>query len=471
MRGLFINNQFARGVGVLVGGTAAAQALALLAAPILTRLFTPEEFGVLAVYIGILSLIGVVASLKYELAIPVPEDESEVVVISILSLILVSVISLLFGLSLYFFGEQLFAELNVPVLSDYIWCLPIGLFFIGIFQVFNYLAVRFKEFPLISKTKVKQQLVMVGLQIVLFKLGSIGLILGYLCGKAIGAILLSKKLVSRLCWDECTFTRLKHIALKYKNYSKFTSWGALFNAAGTQIPALLFATAFGAGAAGLYALSHRIVGLPMGVVGQAVSQVFLSDAAGQFRKGTLATNAQYAQRALIKVIMPPVIILIIYAPYIFEFTFGSYWRESGEIASWLALWMLVSFSTSPLSSIFTITENQALGMLMQVNLFIFRILGLGIGVFCNDFMLGVICFSIFNIFGYVFYQVAAFYCLRVSVWETMKGYVFTIPIVLLAFVLARYSPINYLAVLFAFLMVFSSYYYYKLALEFKYEGR
>jgi len=75
LRRLLPKNAFVRSVSVLVGGTAGAQILLVLAAPLLTRLYTPEDFGLLAVYASLLALIGVISSLRYELAIPLPEDD------------------------------------------------------------------------------------------------------------------------------------------------------------------------------------------------------------------------------------------------------------------------------------------------------------------------------------------------------------------------------------------------------------
>ena len=118
---LLPKNNFARGVSVLVGGTAGAQLVVLLAAPLLTRLYSPEDFGILAVYVGILSLLSVIASFKYELAIPLPEHENEVVAVTLLSFFLVLVIATLSGLLVIFAGESLAELLKVPALADYLW--------------------------------------------------------------------------------------------------------------------------------------------------------------------------------------------------------------------------------------------------------------------------------------------------------------------------------------------------------------
>ena len=77
------------GVSLLVGGTAGAQVLTVLAAPLLTRLYSSEDFGFLSVYTSLLALIGVISSLRYELAIPLLEDDGEAAKVAVLSLIFV----------------------------------------------------------------------------------------------------------------------------------------------------------------------------------------------------------------------------------------------------------------------------------------------------------------------------------------------------------------------------------------------
>jgi O-antigen/teichoic acid export membrane protein len=89
-RALLPQNAFARGVSVLVGGTAGAQLITVLAAPLLTRLYSPEDFGLVAVCASLLALIGVISSRRYELAIPLPDDDVEEANVAMLSLLLVA---------------------------------------------------------------------------------------------------------------------------------------------------------------------------------------------------------------------------------------------------------------------------------------------------------------------------------------------------------------------------------------------
>lgn len=171
-------NSFARGVSILVGGTAGAQALMILAAPLLTRLYTPEYFGLLAVYSGLLAIFAVVASLQYELAIPLPESNSEAANVLVLSLLVVILMTGISAIMVLVAGEQMADVLNTPKLASYFWLLPLGVFLSGIYNIFNYWAVRTQAFGDIARTRVSQTLVTLVVQLLGFKLGGIALLLG-----------------------------------------------------------------------------------------------------------------------------------------------------------------------------------------------------------------------------------------------------------------------------------------------------
>ncbi len=79
---VLLRHGFIRSVGVLVGGTAAAQVLMVLVLPLLTRLYTPDDFSVLAVYASILGIVTIAACLRMEIAIPLPQHEEDVCVVA-----------------------------------------------------------------------------------------------------------------------------------------------------------------------------------------------------------------------------------------------------------------------------------------------------------------------------------------------------------------------------------------------------
>lgn len=387
-------NAFARGVSVLVGGTVGAQALMVLASPLLTRLYTPEDFGLLAVYASILSLFTVIASLRYELAIPLPEKDSEAAHVAILSLLIVGLITAISALVILIGGERLAQLINAPDMANYLWLIPVGVLAIGCYQVFNYWAIRTKSFGTIAKTKISQSLATLAVQLSGFKLGVLALMLGQTGGQSVGVMNLARPALKSPHFKGWQWSDLKKVAARYKSFPIFSTWGGFLNTASTQLPPLFFAILFSTGIAGLYALAHRVLAMPMSLVGSAVGNVFFANAAEAYREDRLAPLFEEVYAKLVSIIMPVMLVLMIDAPRLFTFVFGADWEEAGELARWMVPWLMVNFVGSPLSTMFAILEKQKQGIYFQGLMLFVRMLAIGIGFHYDSMILAVILFSL-----------------------------------------------------------------------------
>jgi len=391
---LLPKSAFARGVGVLVGGTAGAQVLMVLAAPLLTRLYNPEDFGLLAVYVGLLSLFTVVASLRYELAIPLPKSHTEAANVLVLSLLMVLLMTCIAGLMVTLAGDQIALALDAPGLAGYFWLLPVGVLLAGTYNVFNYWAIRTKSFPDIARTRISQTLATLAVQLFGYKLGGIVLLYGQAGGQGVGSFRLARSALKHQDFASWCWSGVWQAAKRYKQFPIFSTWSGLFNTAGTQLPPLMFAAFFSTGAAGLYALAHRVLAMPMSVLGDAIGKVFFSNAAEAYREGRLAPLVEKVHRKLAEIAMPATLVLVIAAPELFAFVFGESWRQAGEFARWMAPWLYMVFITSPLSTLFSIMERQRLGMLFQAGLLLVRALAIFVGAsILDDLLLTVMLFA------------------------------------------------------------------------------
>lgn len=378
---------------MLVGGTAGAQLLAVLAAPLLTRLYTPEDFGLLAVYASLLGLIAVIASLRYELAIPLPEDDSEAANVAALSLILVGINTVLVGILTVLLRQPISNALGVPQLGPYLWMLPLGVLAGGVYNVFNYWAVRTKCFSTIAGTRIVQSLSMLGIQLAAFELGGVALVFGQFVGQGAGTIKLALNAFATDLFKKVTLSGVKNAAKRYKQLPIFSTWEALANTAGTQLPPLLFSMVFGPASAGLYSLANRVLTLPMSLIGGAVGQVFFSNAAEAHRNGQLASLVVQLHSKLAHIGLPPALILMLLGPDIFSYAFGEGWREAGEFARWMAPWLYLVFVTSPLSTLFAVVEKLKQNFVFQVLFFGARLLAIGSGIWIGNLSITVIIFS------------------------------------------------------------------------------
>ena len=389
-------NPFARSVSVLAGGTAAGQGIIVLASPLLTRLYSPEDFGLLAVYASLLGILGVVASLRYQLAIPLPDKEEEAALVVVLSLLVVLGMSFLTALAVLIFGQYIAEVTNTPTLARYMWLLPLGLLLLGIYQVFYYWAIRTREFTAIARTKLTQSVSMVAVQLGGYALGPLALLLGQVFGKAAGTTSLGM-LAIRNQWSLFRSVSLQdvfHAAKRYRRFPIFSTWGGVFNAAGAQLPPLLFAAMFSTSAAGIFMLTHRVLAMPMQLIGRAIADVFFSRAAEARREGNLAPLVANIHEKLAHIAMPLALILILIGPDLFTIVFGSDWRQAGEFARWLSIFLYFQFITSPLSQLVSVLEKQVQGTVFQTALMAAQLTGILIGVIYNNLILSVALFSI-----------------------------------------------------------------------------
>jgi len=373
----------------------------MAAAPILTRLYDPDDFGLLAVYSGILALVLVVASVRYELAIPLPEDEEEAANIAVLSLLIVLGVTALSALGLALFGAKVVDVLGVPALAGYTWLLPFGVLLGGAYTVFNYWAIRTQQFPTIAKTQLRQALATIGIQMFAFKLGSGALIVGQVSGHCVGTLSLARLALQSPAFRAVTWSGVRRAAVRYRRLPIFSTWSALFNTAGAQLPALLFAALFSPVAAGLFMLVNRVLQLPMSVIGSAIGHVFFASAAQAHREGNIAPLVADLYARLCHIGMPPTLVLILVGPDLFAWVFGAEWRQAGEFAQWMAPWFFLGFVSSPLSTLFTIFEREGQGLIFQSVLLFARIAALTYGAAQDDLSLTVILFSTASALSYI----------------------------------------------------------------------
>jgi O-antigen/teichoic acid export membrane protein len=401
LKRLLPKSQFSRGVGVLVGGTASAQLVMVLTAPLLTRLYSPEDFGLLAVYSGLLALFAVVASLRYQLAIPLPSCDQEAVNIVVLSLVCVLATTLVSSLLVFFVGDSLARLLDAPQLASYLWLLPVGVFLMGLYQIFNYWALRIKNYKRIATARIKQSLTTLIVQVIGYKFGEVALIAGQACGHGMGCYSLAKSAIVRPEFKQWQWSAVWAAAKRYRKFPYFSTWDGLFNTAGVQLPPLLFAALFSPSAAGLYALAHRVLAIPMSIIGDAVGKVFFANAAEAHREGVLGALVINVHKKLAVLAMPPALILIVAGPQLFALVFGAQWQQAGEFSRWLAPWLYLVFITSPLTPLFAIMEKQRQGLFFQALLLVLRIAAILAGAWYGNLVLTVALFSLVSVLCWV----------------------------------------------------------------------
>ena len=369
IRQLLNQGSFGKNVVVLAGGTAFGYGVAFIASPLLTRLYSPGQFGVLTVYMSVLGILGNVISLRYPLAIPLAEDDE-----SAMSLLLLSLgISVVLSVSLYFLqlglSNKIITLLGLNDISSYLWLVPVGVLGIGVYQSLSYWAVRKGDFGRISRTKLVQTIGMVAIQLIfgVFKPGAFGLLVGDVFGRVGGSGSLAMHTFTRQgkSLRQAALNKMVKSAKRYRRFPLISTSSVLMNSAGLQIAPLLLATLYGAKTAGLFALSQRIIGIPMILIGQAVGQVFFNEFAKKKYTGQRPLKSLYQKTARKLALLGalPIFFLAIGGSKAFGIIFGGGWRDAGTYTQILAVMYIAQFVVVPLSQTLNILERQGLQFL------------------------------------------------------------------------------------------------------------
>jgi lipopolysaccharide exporter len=384
----------------LVSGTTIAQFLAIAASPILTRLYAPEAFGILALFVSITSILGVVACLRYELAIMLPESDEEAANLLGVSLFFTILISVLTVPAVWWGGEPLLRWLNAPELGPHLWLVPPFVFVTGLFLAFNYWNSRTKHFGRLSIARVNHSLATIAGQLGLgfagFATGG-AMISASVGGKALATAVLcgqiwrddGKLLLRSIAWRELLSGIKRH-----RKFPLYSTWSALLNTISLQLPTLLLSMFFSPVVVGFYALGYRLLKLPTSLIGSAIAQVFYQRASAAQTGGTIHTVVETTFERLLKLGIFPFLLLMIIGPELFAIVFGYEWLEAGVYLQILAPWLFFVFIGSPISTLFSVLEKQEIGLFFNIALIVSRVVSLVIGGMMDDVLLALALFSI-----------------------------------------------------------------------------
>lgn len=380
MRHRLSQSAFLRSVLILVGGTALGQGIVVLLAPVLTRIYTPADFGVLATFASIISVVVVVLSLRYEQAIVLPEQRRVAVALMGLSLSLIFMLSFAIAIVLWIIRDILLRLGGFH--ADFLWLLPLGLLGAGLYQVMNFWALRVQAFGYIARTRLVQGfgMVLTQLGLGLAGLGSIGLLIGEVVGRVGGSwslLVLLRGVTLRELFD---IQQMLYAAKRYLRFPLYNAWAALLNTLSLQLPFLMLPSLFNNEVAGFFVLAYRVLGLPSFLVGQAVGQAFLSRAA--MLKSVPEELAKLTTRTALGLLALGIAVFTIIAiggAGLFGLFFGESWRQAGVYAQIMAPWYMLWLVSSSLSGLLAIREWQGAGLAFTVVELLTRGLALWVG--------------------------------------------------------------------------------------------
>jgi lipopolysaccharide exporter len=392
-RGLGPATGFLLPVVTLATGTVAAQALVFGARPVLTRLFTPEEFGVLTLFLALAAIINSFSSGRYEDALMLPERDEDAANVLALGALLVTATATLLALILVW-REPVAALLGESMLAPSLWLLPPAVLLFGWSVLADNWHTRRNRFGVVSWTHFAHSAAVVAVQVSagLMTLGAIGLTGGSAAGFGVAMLVGAGWLLvrdGRFVAANLRWRGIRDGAVRYARFPRFSAPAAFFGLMSTRIPVILLAFFFGGATVGQFGIALGTLTLPVGLLATAIGRVFFVRAAEAHREGRLAPLVRDVHRRLVIVAVFPSLAVLVAGPELFAFVFGEVWREAGIYARFLSLWTLFASVASPLTRIFDVTERQRADLAFGAMLFVVQAAVLVAGGLTGDPLLAV----------------------------------------------------------------------------------
>lgn len=355
-----LNNPILKSIAILGSGTVLAQAINIAATPLLATLYGPDSFGVMAVFMSIVLFAGSMASLTYDSAIVLSGRRQEAEALIALCVIITSFVTILVFAILaiiYAFGDNFAFPIHPAILA----LVPMGVFFLGVFNVASNWMTRIEAFKDISAANLIRSFGATSVQLILGAFGgaSASLIIGRIFGQAAATIFLlfQGRLVASRSWLK-SFPMLRRVAKRHYRFPAFRAPQAAIGIIAEQAPAFALGIFFGPTFAGLYWLADRILSLPCVILSESTAKVYYAEATKRHRnQKPLMPFLLKTILGLASIALVPSIILALFAPDILSIL-GNQWQPAGVYVQWMVLWIFFRFSCAPVMATYMILENQ-----------------------------------------------------------------------------------------------------------------
>lgn len=366
------NNIFFQNIAVVAGGNVTAKLIGILSAPIITRLYTPEDYGVFSVFISIVAIVGSLATLRYAVTIPIAKEDNLADNLLKLCFLITFSISIVWFIGIALWGDFFMVKFSAENLRPFLWYMPVAFLGIGIYEALNNWAVRNRKFRLITRTKVSQGISSAVVKVGLGVLGVIplGLILGHIAQEAAGITSLFSKLYQTRpsFFKTINLHKIQNAAIRYKKFPLVQSWSQLLLVFGAQLPVIMIGAFYGVEVVGVFGLAQNMINMPMDLIGQSVAQVYYAEISkiGKNNSEKIYFLSISIISKLFLIGLIPVGLLIAFGPWAFKLVFGPEWLEAGVFARFLSILILTRFISSPISSIFNVYEKQSLQLALNI---------------------------------------------------------------------------------------------------------
>jgi O-antigen/teichoic acid export membrane protein len=362
-----LKSDFIKNIITLLSGATIAQAITFISIPILSRIYTPEDFGFIAIYLSIANIIATVSTGRYELAVMLPKNNIHALAIikGTLRLILIaSSISLIIVVVLKQFDNKV-SNLIQPF---YFYFLPVGIGLLGLTNVFSQWFTRQKEFKLQAKTKILKSGTNSSVNVALgflFNLRSLGLFIGHIAGQFVQTLIFSFKFFKE---EKSNLKTISGEAIKTEfkknlNFPYYSAPMGFLNTISVDILIYVLNLFYTTSLVGLYTNANKVINYPLSLISQSFTSVFYQKISETNRKTKLYLISYFANLIIVTIAMIPI---VFWGEEIFIFILGKDWEIAGSIAKYLVPLTIASFAMRSVSNIFSLTRKNGILLIWQI---------------------------------------------------------------------------------------------------------
>lgn len=347
-------------VATLAGSAGLGQVILLIATPLLSRLYTPDQFAVFSVFSALGAVLVVLPAIRLELCVPIEPDEALARRTATAALQSAIVFSLLGTFAILALSPIIVAKFSDNWgVSGWVWLLPLAASSTAALAVMNQWAVRVRAYRAISARNISRNLVMAVLQLLIGLVwdSAGGLIAGFIAANVVACVSMFISLHLNFSDVLLGFREWSSIVAKWWRFSVRMVFSGFLNLAGVQLPIVAFASFYTAGDTGQLAMAQRVLALPIAVIGMAVGQVFLADFSSTVRAGrdghrifVTSTLRLFAVGVLV------VVGAVFLGPVLIPLLLGPQWGLAGEYIAVMSVGIAAQLIASPLSQVLIVLE-------------------------------------------------------------------------------------------------------------------
>ena len=418
--------------------------------PIVTRLFTKEQFGGLGLFTAVVGILSLAGTSLYPSGLVIPKFKRDFYALIKLSLILSLVTVVLVSLVIILFQDFFIFVFKLETIKPFLFLVPLAVALFCIRDISTNWNVRNKDFKKNAISNITSSSSLKIVQIssaTIFHPSVLGLIFSSMFSVILSILTLGvkKMLIGLRVLTRISMTEVFDIGKKYKKYPLSLLPGNLINRYTADLPIYMFTAYFSPAITGAFVLANTIMAIPLKVIGSSFGSVFLQKA-NELYLNNPDKMSRFANRINRKMLLVGTLafgMLFGFGDLIFSVFFGTEWTIAGKFAALFSVYFIFKLASSPMTKVFRVVGKEHYSLYVSVVLALSRILGVWIGIKSGKPLKAILYFTVANLIGYLITYAFVFKACKLPVLKLISEAVFTVIIGFIFFLFLRLGSEEY----------------------------